>query len=243
MKKKLLKKNNKIKKNSFKNLKNIKLFVKEIRTKINKFMKKLVNNKDKNKKKNKVDNKVKKLDYKSLTVSQIENELKKTKYNEKYFKILRSTIYSLIIIISIGLIVATFIMPVFQVSTDSLNDYNNGDIVVSFKTKNINNGDVIAFYHGNKILIKRVIATAGSWVVINDKEILVDGKLLDNIDLNDTDEISYNIDIPYQVPDGSWFVLSDDIEDMVDSRNSEIGCVTKENIIGKILFRIWPLNK
>ena len=134
-------------------------------------------------------------------------------------------------------------MPLFQISTDSLNDYNNGDVVISIKTKNINNGDVIAFYHGNKILIKRVVATSGSWVVINDKEILVDGKLLDNININNIDEIPYNIEIPYQVPDGSWFVLSDDIEDMVDSRNSEIGCVTKENIIGKILFRIWPLNK
>lgn len=247
MKEKLLKIKDKIRKIFSKYMKKIKLFIKTIRNNINKFIKKLVKNNKNNKKNNKKDNKNKKknkkLDYKSLTVSQIESELKKTKYKNKYFNILRSTIYSLIIITSIALIVATLVMPVFQISTNSLNDYNSGDIVVSLKTKNIRNGDVIAFYHGNKILVKRVIATSGSWIVIDGNQILVDGKIVNNINLKDNADIEYSIEMPYQVPDGSWFVLSDDIDDMVDSRNGDIGCVTRDNIIGKILFRIWPLKK
>lgn len=219
-------------------LKKIKLYIRKIKKNIERYIKKLVKKKKKNVKKNVT--KSKKLDYRTLSVSQIENELKKTKYNEKYFKILRSTIYSLIIIVSIALIIATLIMPVFQISTDSMNDYRKGDIVVSIKTKNIDTGDIIAFYHGNKILVKRVIATAGSWVFIDkDGNIIVDGVKVDEPYIEKKGTIEYNIEMPYQVPNESWFVLNDNREDMVDSRNSEIGSIKKEDIIGKILFKIW----
>lgn len=221
-------------------LKKTKLYLKNIKKDIDRYIKKLVKKK---KSKNKKVVKNRKLDYKTFTISQIENELRKTKYNEKYFKILRSTIYSLIVIVSIALIVATLIMPVFQISTNSMNDYKQGDIVVAIKTKKINAGDIIAFYHGNKILVKRVIATSGNWVVIDkDGNIFVDGVKLDEPYIKEKKAIEYDIKIPYQVPNESWFVLNDNREDMVDSRNSNIGSIKKEDIIGKILFKIWDNN-
>jgi len=190
-------------------------------------------------------NKKEKLDYKTLTVSQIEAELKRTKYNEKYVKILKSTIYSLIIIISIATIIATLLMPVFQINSSSMsNTFNEGDIVVSLKTKKINQGDVIAFYHGNKILVKRVIAGSGSWVVIDTEgNVSVDGQKIEETYVENKTLGEYDIEFPYQVPDGEWFVLSDQRQVSIDSRNAEIGCIQQEDIIGKILFRIWPLKK
>ena len=193
----------------------------------------------------KKDDNRKKINYKCLTIEQIEKELKRTKYNEKYLKILRSTIYSLIIIASIATIIATLLMPVLQISGSSMADaFNEGDIVVSVKTKNLKFGDVIAFYHGNKVLVKRVIANSGSFVIIDEfGNVYVDGEKLVEPYVNNSDISEYDIEFPYQVPDGEYFVLSDQRSDNVDSKNSEIGCVSQDDIIGKILFRIWPLKK
>lgn len=193
----------------------------------------------------KKDDNRKKINYKCLTIEQIEKELKRTKYNEKYLKILRSTIYSLIIIASIATIIATLLMPVLQISGSSMADaFNEGDIVVSVKTKNLKFGDVIAFYHGNKVLVKRVIANSGSFVIIDEfGNVYVDGEKLVEPYVNNSEISEYDIEFPYQVPDGEYFVLSDQRSDNVDSKNSEIGCVSQDDIIGKILFRIWPLKK
>ena len=136
-------------------------------------------------------------------------------------------------------------MPVFQISGSSMApELENGDLVISIKTKKLNSGDTIAFYHGNKILVKRVIASAGEWVVIDkDGKVYVDGELLqepyiDELILGDCD-----IKFPYQVPAESWFVLGDNRTIFTDSRNSEIGSIKNEDIIGKILFKLWDSNK
>lgn len=186
-----------------------------------------------------------KIDVKSLTSKDIEKELKRTTYNSKYVKVLRSTIYVLIIIAALAVLVATFFMPVFQISGLSMAPkFNAGDFVVSIKTSNLKSGDVIAFYHGNKILVKRVIARAGQWVVMDEKgNVYVDGNLLEESYISEKNLGDYDIEFPYQVPDGSWFVLSDNRLDSLDSRNSEIGCIKESDIIGKILFKIWDSNK
>jgi len=224
---------------------NIKSLFINTKSKITKTVEKLSKSIKDKLKKEKNNHKNKNIDYKSFSVKEIETELNRTKYNQKYMKILRSTIYSLIVIASIATIIATLIMPVFEVNTNSMsNTYNQSDIVASIKTKKIKQGDVIAFYHGNKILVKRVIATSGSWVVIDDDgNVYVDGKLLEEPYLKNKVIGEYNIEFPYQVPDGSYFVLSDKREDIIDSRNKEIGSISHNDVIGKILFRIWPLNK
>lgn len=199
----------------------------------------------KRKKDTKKDNELVKLDYKSLTTEQIEKELKRETYRLKYFNILSSTVYSLIIIAAIALIVATFIMPVLEISGNSMSPkFDNGDYVVSIKTNNLDTGDIIAFYHGNKILVKRVIAKPGQWVVIDeDGTVYIDGVKLNEPYIEELSLGDCDIKFPYQVPDGSWFVLSDNRTNSIDSRNSDIGSINKDDVIGKILFRIWDANK
>ena len=187
----------------------------------------------------------KEISYKSLTVTQLENELKRETYKSKYIKILTSTIYALVIISAVSALVATLIMPVIQISGSSMSPtFNEGEIVVSLKTKNLESGDVIAFYHGNKILVKRVIASAGSYVNMDEEgHVYVDGNKLNENYIKDFSLSEVDIELPYQVPDGHWFVLGDNRDDSVDSRNSEIGSISQDDIIGKIIFRIWPLKK
>ena len=186
-----------------------------------------------------------KFSYKYFTVSEIEEELKKEKYKSKYKKILMSTIYTLVIVVSIALIVATLLMPVLQISGTSMKPtFHEGEIVVSLKNANLSNGDIIAFYHGNKILVKRIIATSSEWVNIDkDGNVYVNNILieedyvLEKI-LGDTD-----VEFPFQVPEETYFVLGDDRSTSVDSRSSEIGTVKTEDIVGKVIFRVWPLKK
>ena len=229
-----------------KNINQISKKIKNINKKILIYLKKIkksISMKLKKQKKFKTINK--KIDYKTLTINQIEKELYRTKYNEKYINILRSTIYSLIIIASIAVIIATLIMPVLEINGSYMEPtYKDGEIVISIKTKKTKIGDVIAFYHGNKILVKRVVASPGSYVIIDEEgNVFVDGKKLEEPYIDTKTSGESNIEYPYQVPDGEWFVLSDEREQTIDSRNKEIGCAKQENIIGKILFRIWPLNK
>lgn len=182
---------------------------------------------------------------KKLTVSQVEEELKREVYKSKYTKILRSTIYALIIIAAIAAIVVTQIMPVLEINETSMKPtYENGDTVLSLKTKSLKSGDIVAFYHGNKILIKRVIAGSGSWINIDEVgNVYVNGEALSEDYISNKMLGEVDIEFPYQVPEGKYFVLSDDREILIDSRMSEIGCIDKDNIIGKVVFRVWPIKK
>lgn len=186
-----------------------------------------------------------KIDIKSLTSKQIEEELKREIYKSKYIKILKSTIYSLITIAAVAALIATLIMPVLQINGTSMKPtINEGEIVVSIKTKKVNTGDIIAFYHGNKILVKRVIATAGNWVNIDDKgNVYIDGKKIKENYVSEKELGNSDLEFPYQVPDGHYFVLGDHRSTSVDSRNSKIAGVKQDDMVGKVIFRVWPLNK
>ena len=203
-----------------------------------------VNKNDKVSSKTVVKNNKEKFKYNEFSSREIEEELKRIKYKDKYVVILKSTVYFLIIIVAFAVLIATLILPVLQVSGTSMAPtYNSGDILVSFKTSKLNYGDVIAFYHGNKILIKRVIASAGSWVTIDDDgNVYVDGEKLNEEYVENKKMGNSDIKYPYQVKDGQWFVLSDNRDDLIDSRNSEVGCVSSNDLIGKVLFKIYPIN-
>lgn len=179
------------------------------------------------------------------TIEQLENELKREKYNRKYGVVLRSTIYTLIIVAAIAVLVATLWMPVLQIYGNSMApNMDDGDIVVSVKAGSIEQGDVIAFYYNNKILIKRVIAVGGDWVNISDDgTVFVNGEQLQENYVSEKMLGECNIEMPYQVPESRFFVMGDNRLDSIDSRHSAVGCVAEEQIIGKLLFRVWPLNK
>jgi len=183
--------------------------------------------------------------YKSLTSKQIEEELKREEYIQKYFKILKSTIYSLVTVAALATLIATLLMPVLQITGSSMTPtFHEGEIVLSIKNAKLTKGDIIAFYHGNKILVKRVIGSSGDWIHMDEEgNVYVDGNLLEESYITDKALGEYDIEFPYQVPEGHYFVLGDHRSTSIDSRNSEIGCINQENIVGKIIFRIWPLTK
>lgn len=178
------------------------------------------------------------------SLKQLEEELKREKYRLKYRDVFRSTVFTLVIVAAIAVLVATLWLPVLQIYGGSMNPtLSDGDILISVKTGDFERGDIIAFYYNNKILVKRVIALPGEWIDIDD-----DGTVYINDKELDEDYISAkalgecDIDLPYQVPDSRLFVMGDHRDVSIDSRNKAIGCVADEQIVGKLVYRIWPLS-
>lgn len=178
------------------------------------------------------------------TSQQLENELKRIKYRRRYRSVLNSTIYTLITVAAAAVLVATLLMPVLQIYGSSMTPtLEDGDIVLSLKTSEFRHGDVVAFYYNNKILVKRVIAVSGEWVDITpDGDVYVNDELLNEPYLDKKALGDCNIELPYQVPESRIFVMGDHRDVSVDSRNTAVGCVAEEQIVGKLVFRVWPLD-
>jgi signal peptidase I len=158
---------------------------------------------------------------------------------------MRSTIFTLVVVAAIAILVAVLVMPVLRIYGRSMNDtLDEGDIVVSVKTGTFETGDVIAFYYNNKILVKRVIGQSGDWIDIDtDGNVYVNNVLVEEPFLKEKAFGDCNITLPYQVPDERIFVMGDNRVSSVDSRNTAVGCVAEEQVVGKIVFRVWPLSK
>lgn len=180
----------------------------------------------------------------------LEAELKRIKYHSRYRTVLKSTIYTLITVAAIAVLVATLWLPVLQIYGSSMSPtLQDGEILFSVKTSELEQGDIVAFYYNNKILVKRVIAGPGEWVNITEDGTVYVGASenglleLDEPYLTERAFGDANITLPYQVPDGKIFVMGDHRSTSVDSRHAEVGCVAQEQIVGKIIFRIWPLER
>lgn len=185
---------------------------------------------------------------KTLTVpstEQLEREIHRVRYKTRYRNVLRSTIYTLITVAAISVLVATLWLPVLQIFGSSMTPtIQNGDIIFSLKTNEFQRGDVIAFYYNNKILVKRVIGCPGDWINLEpDGATYVNNERLNEPYVTDLAYGDTNIELPYQVPDSRLFVMGDHRSTSVDSRNTAVGCVAQEQIVGKIVFRIWPIDQ
>ena len=180
-----------------------------------------------------------------LTIEQLEAELRHEKYKRSFAFTLRNTVFTLITVAAVAVLVAVLLMPVLQIYGSSMAPtLVEGDIVLSLKGNDFKNGDVMAFYYNNNILVKRVIAQTGDWVdITEDGTVYVNNVAIDEPYLIDKAYGETNIELPYQVPESRVFVMGDHRSVSIDSRNTAVGCVASEQIVGRIVFRVWPLSQ
>ena len=179
------------------------------------------------------------------SVAQLEAELKRERYKKRYRTVLKSTVYTLITVAAVAVLVATLWLPVLQIYGSSMTPtLQDGEIIFSVKTDKMETGDIIAFYYNNKILVKRVIAQPGDWVNFDeDGTVYVNSIPLEEPYLTEKALGECDIELPYQVPDGKIFVMGDHRSTSIDSRSTAVGCVEQEQIVGKIIFRVWPMER
>ena len=178
------------------------------------------------------------------TLQQIETERKRLQYKRKYKRTLTSTIAVLLVVAALAILVATLWMPVLRIYGSSMvPTLEDGQIVITVKSTDFKAGDIVAFYHGNKLLIKRYVAGPSDWFNIDkDGNLYINNVLLDEPYITDKALGETNIKLPYQVPDKKFFMIGDNRSVSIDSRNTAVGCIDEGQIGGKVVFRIWPFK-
>ena len=175
---------------------------------------------------------------------EVERELKREQYRTRYKRTLVSTVFALITAAACAVLVAALWLPVLEIFGSSMTPtLGEGQYVVALKDETPETGDIIAFYYGNKVLVKRCIAGPGTWIDIQeDGTVLLNGTELDEPYLTEKHFGICDLELPYQVPEGTYFLMGDERETSVDSRHSSVGCISVDQIVGKIVYRVWPLD-
>ena len=179
------------------------------------------------------------------TKKQVETERKRYRRQKAYNKALSGTVYVLTIVAAVAVLIATLVLPVLQIEGTSMEPtLYNGDIVLLMKTNRFDRGDLCGFTWNNKLLIKRVIGVPGDWIEIDtDGTVYLNGEKLDEPYVEQKALGECDLEFPYQVPQEQYFVIGDMRESSIDSRNTVIGCIPKEQIVGKVFFRVWPFSR
>lgn len=180
-----------------------------------------------------------------LGIKELRQELRRVKYNNKFAATLFNTIGTLVVVAAAAILVANLWLPILQVTGTSMSPtLQEGQVLMASKGHDFKTGDVIAFYYNNKILVKRVIAMPGDWVNISeDGTVYVNDIAIDEPYLKEKALGDCNIELPYQVPESKIFVMGDNRSVSLDSRNTAIGCISEEQVVGRITFAIWPLSR
>ena len=179
------------------------------------------------------------------TTEEVKAERERLEYRSRYGRVLRSTIYALLVVAAAAVLLATLLLPVLQVSGDSMNPtLEDKDILMLVKRENMETGDLCAFYWQNKLLIKRIIGAPGDVITLDENGVVtVNGETLDEPYVDELALGECDIRFPYQVPENRYFVLGDHRAVSIDSRSSVIGCVEKSQILGRVFLRVWPLDR
>lgn len=175
---------------------------------------------------------------------ELEQELKREQYKKRYRRTLKSTVFALVTAAAAAVLVAALWLPVLEIFGSSMTPtLAEGQYVVAVKDNTPQTGDIIAFYYGNKVLVKRCIAGPGAWVdVLEDGTVTVNGEVLDEPYLTNKSYGICDLELPYQVPEGTYFLMGDERETSVDSRHSSVGCIATDQMVGKIVYRVWPFE-
>ncbi len=179
-----------------------------------------------------------------LHIKELRQELRRVKYNQKFVGTLCNTIGTLLVVASIAVLIANLWLPILQVTGTSMSPtLKQGQILVATKTDDFECGDIVAFYYNNKILVKRVIGKPGDRVLVSDEgSVYLNGQKIDEPYLTEKALGDCDIEMPYQVPESKIFVMGDNRSVSLDSRNTRVGCIAEEQVIGKVEFVIWPLG-
>ncbi|MGB4091228.1 MAG: signal peptidase I [Ruminococcus flavefaciens] len=179
------------------------------------------------------------------TAAQFEKEMKRLKYKQNFRNSVKSTVSALITIVAVAVILSTMLIPVLRVTGTSMTPtLQNDEYVLCSKVSTVKQGDIIAFYYNNRILLKRVIGVSGDVIDISDDgTVTLNDKVLDEPYISEKALGECDIELPYQVPENRLFVMGDHRSVSVDSRSTSVGCVAEENIVGKVMLRIWPLKE
>lgn len=174
----------------------------------------------------------------------VELELQREQYRLRYKRTLVSTVFALVTAAAAAVLVAALWLPVLEIFGASMTPtLGEGQYVVAVKDDTPQTGDIVAFYYGNKVLVKRCIAGPGAWIDIQeDGTVLVDGEVLDEPYLPDKHFGICDLELPFQVPEGTYFLMGDERETSVDSRHSSVGCISTDQFVGRIVYRVWPMT-